>query len=54
MLRFQWLKKPYTWYKTKTANFYSQHLFNALNMLNGLRLTYSDVLGNRELRALSM
>ena len=29
-----------TWFKSKTAHFYFQPLFNALNMLSALRLTY--------------
>ena len=37
MLNFQRFKRrPSTWFKSKTAHFYLQPLFNALNMLNGI------------------
>ena len=38
---FSDLSRPSTWFKSKTAYFYLQPLFNALNMLSALRLTYS-------------
>ena len=37
---FSDLSRPLAWFKSKTAHFYLQRLFNALNMLNALRLTY--------------
>ena len=40
MLNFSDLSRPLTWFKSKTAHFYLQPLFNALNMLSALRLTY--------------
>ena len=40
MLNFQRFKSVSSWFKSKTAHFYLQPLFNALNMLSALRLTY--------------
>ena len=40
MLNFQRLSWPSTWFKSKTEHFYFQPLFDALNMLSALRLTY--------------
>ena len=37
---FSDLSRPSTFIKSKTAHFYLQPLFNALNMLSALRLTY--------------
>ena len=36
--------RPSTWFKSKTAHFYLKPLFNALNMLSGLRLAYFNLL----------
>ena len=41
MLIFSDLSRPSTWFKSKTAHFYLQPVFNALNMLSALRLTHS-------------
>ena len=40
MLNFQRLRRPSTWFKSKTAHFYLQPLFNAFKNLSALRLTY--------------
>ena len=37
---FSDISRPSTWFKSKTAHFYLQPLFNALNMPSALRLTY--------------
>ena len=37
---FNDLSLPSTWFKSKTAQFYLQPLFNALNVLSALWLTY--------------
>ena len=37
---FNDLSRRSTWFESKTAHFYLQPLFNALNMLSALRLTY--------------
>ena len=34
------LSRPSAWFKSKTAHFYLKRLFNALNMVSALRLTY--------------
>ena len=44
MLNFHRFKLASTWFKSKTAYFYLQTLFNALNMLSALRLTLFNLL----------
>ena len=41
---FSDLSRPSTWFKSKTAHFYLQPVFNALNMPRALRLTLSNLL----------
>ena len=42
---FSDLGRPSTWFKSLTAHFYLKPLFNALNMLSALRLTYFNCTG---------